>query len=143
MMHDSIVPLPDSLPSVMLAMEWDGDDITSNWYYKTDGNWSKYSSFVSPKIENPYYNLGVIWVGNLFLNHDGNAYFSKPACPLQARNYNTDKSSLTALRITMFRMGKNIARLWQQSSEEIRTGRCCGSGACRTMTQGLKCRGQP
>jgi hypothetical protein len=75
MMHESIVPLPDSLPSVMLAMEWDGDDITANWYYKTDGNWSKYSSFVSPEIENPYYNLGVIWVGNPFSNHDGNAYF--------------------------------------------------------------------
>jgi len=72
--HESTVPLPGNDSSLMLAMEWDGR--TVNWYYKTGGNWSKYSSFVPPKIENPYFNLGVIWVGNPFSNPDSSkAYF--------------------------------------------------------------------
>jgi hypothetical protein len=58
----------------MLAMEWNGR--TVDWYFKTSGNWSKYSSFVPPKIENPYFNLGVIWVGNPNTNPVlQNAYF--------------------------------------------------------------------
>jgi len=73
-MHESKVPLPASNPSVILAMEWDGR--TVNWYYKAGGNWSKYSSFEPPKIENPYFNLGVIWVGNPFTNTGSSeAYF--------------------------------------------------------------------
>lgn len=73
-MHESTVPLPGSDSSVMLAMEWDGR--TVGWYYKSGGNWSKYSSFVPPKIENPYFNLGVIWVGNPFSNPGSSrAYF--------------------------------------------------------------------
>jgi hypothetical protein len=73
-MHESTVPLTDSSKSVTLAMEWDGR--TVDWYYKTTGNWSKYSSFVPPKIENPYFNLGVIWVGSPTTNPDlQNAYF--------------------------------------------------------------------
>jgi hypothetical protein len=55
-------------------MEWDGR--TVDWYYKTGSNWSIYSSFVPPKIENPYFNLGVIWVGSPTANPDlQNAYF--------------------------------------------------------------------
>jgi hypothetical protein len=75
-MHESTVPLTSNYSSVMLAMEWDRDDVTVNWYYRTDGNWSKYSSFVSPEIENPYFNLGVIWVGSPTANPDlQQAYF--------------------------------------------------------------------
>jgi hypothetical protein len=52
----------------MLAMEWDKDD-TVQWHYKTgSGEWSTFSSFDPPEIENPYFNLGVIWVGNPFTN---------------------------------------------------------------------------
>ena len=73
-MHESTVPLPGSDSSLMLAMEWEGR--TVNWSYKTGGNWSKYSSFVPPKIENPYFNLGVIWVGSPTANPDlQHAYF--------------------------------------------------------------------
>ena len=73
-MHDSKVPLPASNPSVMLAMGWDGR--TVNWYYKAGGNWSRYSSFEPSKIENPYFNLGLIWVGNPFTNTGSSeAYF--------------------------------------------------------------------
>jgi hypothetical protein len=73
-MHESTVPLPGNDSAVMLAMEWNGR--TVDWYFKTSGNWSKYSSFVPPKIENPYFNLGVIWVGNPNTNPVlQNAYF--------------------------------------------------------------------
>jgi hypothetical protein len=73
-MHESKVPLQANYSSVMLAMEWDGR--TVNWYYKAGGNWSKYSSFETPGIENPYFNLGVIWVGNSFTNTGSSeAYF--------------------------------------------------------------------
>lgn len=73
-MHESTVPLPGNDSSIMLAMEWDGRIV--DWYYKTGGNWSKYNSFIPPEIENPYFNLGVIWVGNPFSNPDSSkAYF--------------------------------------------------------------------
>jgi len=73
-MHESTVPLPTNHSSIMLAMEWDGRIV--NWYYKAAGNWSKYSSFEPPAIENPYFNLGVIWVGNPFTNTGSSeAYF--------------------------------------------------------------------
>ena len=55
-------------PSLMLAMEWDKDGIVQ-WQYKAgSGEWSTFSSFDPPEIENPYFNLGVIWVGNPFTN---------------------------------------------------------------------------
>lgn len=75
-MHEAIVPLRSNLSSVMLAMEWADDGSTVNWYYKTNGNWSRYSSFTSPEIENPYFNLGVLDVGSPLFNPDsGKAYF--------------------------------------------------------------------
>jgi hypothetical protein len=74
-MHQAKVPLPGNHSSVMLAMQWDSDDVTVDWYYKTDGNWSKYSSFVSPEIENPYFNLGVIMLGSPNTWQDIAAYF--------------------------------------------------------------------
>jgi len=73
-MHESTTSLPGNSSLVVLAMEWHGR--TVDWYYKTSGDWSKYSSFVPPKIENPYFNLGVIWVGSPTANPDlQNAYF--------------------------------------------------------------------
>ncbi len=73
-MHESTVPLTDNSSLVMLAMEW--HHRTVEWYYKTGDNWSKYSSFVPPKIENPFFDLGVIWVGSPTANPDlQNAYF--------------------------------------------------------------------
>ena len=64
----------NNISRVLLAMEWDGR--TVEWYYKTGDNWSRYSSFIPPKIENPYFNLGVIWVGSPTANPDlQNAYF--------------------------------------------------------------------
>lgn len=77
-MHERIVPLPmESDEYIMLAMEWQRDDRTVNWYYGTKaGNWSIYSSFSSPEIENPYFNLGILPVGNPLTNPDtGNAFF--------------------------------------------------------------------
>ena len=74
-MHESSVPLKVNSSLVTLAMEWNGR--TVDWYYKTSGgNWSKFSSFVPPKIENPYFNLGIIWVGSPTTNPGlENAYF--------------------------------------------------------------------
>jgi len=57
-MHEAAVLLPNNSSSIMLAMGWDSK--TVNWYYKTSSHWSKYSSFLTPEIENPYSNLGVI-----------------------------------------------------------------------------------
>jgi hypothetical protein len=58
----------------MLAAEW--RDKTVDWYYGIGGEWRRYSSFATPGIENPYFNLGVIWVGSPFTNGESkNAYF--------------------------------------------------------------------
>ncbi len=78
-MHQQIVPLAaDSLSGeILLAMEWQHDGRTVNWYFRNSvGNWTEYSSFLTPEIENPYFNLGVIDVGNPFSNPDtGKAFF--------------------------------------------------------------------
>jgi hypothetical protein len=78
--HRSIVSLPTAdfhFDVVMLAMEWQPDSRTVKWFYaKPSAEWVEYSSFVSPEIGNPYFNLGVIPVGNPFTNPDtGNAFF--------------------------------------------------------------------
>jgi hypothetical protein len=77
LMHQAEVPFVGETSSVMLAMEWQQDDRAVSWYYKTqDGNWTRYSSFAAPTIENPYFNLGVIWVGNPLSNpNTGKAFF--------------------------------------------------------------------
>ena len=77
-MHHALVRLPADVASnaVMLAMEWQPDGRTVKWYYSTDGEWNEYTDFVSPEIGNPYFNLGVIPVGNPISNADtGNAFF--------------------------------------------------------------------
>ena len=78
-MHQSIVRLPSDAHSetILLAMEWQPDGRTVKWYYgKSAAEWIEYSRFISPEIENPYFNLGVIPVGNPFTNPDtGNAFF--------------------------------------------------------------------
>jgi hypothetical protein len=78
-MHQATVPLADDSVSsgIMLAMEWQQDGRTVNWYYRNGaGNWTEYSSFLTPDIENPYFNLGVIDVGNPFWNPvTGKAFF--------------------------------------------------------------------
>ncbi|MGI0037663.1 MAG: hypothetical protein ACRD99_04830, partial [Nitrososphaera sp.] len=76
--HQSMVPLPaDSVQTVMLAMEWQRDERTVKWLYKeAESEWKEFSHFFSPEIENPYFNLGVIPVGNPFSNPDsGNVFF--------------------------------------------------------------------
>jgi hypothetical protein len=78
--HQSAVRLPaDSVfpKTVMLAMEWQQDERTVKWYHRDAyRQWKEYSQFFSPEIENPYFNLGVIPVGNPFTNPDsGNAFF--------------------------------------------------------------------
>jgi hypothetical protein len=73
-MHESTVPLTDNSSLITLAMGW--VDRTVEWYYKSGDNWSKYSSFVPPEIELPFFDLGVIWVGSPTANPDlQNAYF--------------------------------------------------------------------
>ncbi len=76
-MHESKVVLPTQSRSLMLAMEWEQASKEVNWYFRIEsGNWSKYSSFKAPIIENPYFNLGVIWAGMPITNPDaGNAFF--------------------------------------------------------------------
>ena len=61
----------------MLAMEWQKDGRTVKWFYRIPGGeWDEYSLFVAPVIENPYFNLGVIPVGNPFANPESsNAFF--------------------------------------------------------------------
>jgi hypothetical protein len=88
-MHKSIVGLPTAdvnFKTITLAMEWQPDGQTVKWYYGTSpAEWVEFSSFVSPEIGNPYFNLGVISVANPFTNPDtGSAYFfqvgiSRPA----------------------------------------------------------------
>ena len=58
-------------------MEWQPDGRTVKWYYsKSAAEWIEYSRFISPEIENPYFNLGVIPVNNPITNPDtGNAFF--------------------------------------------------------------------
>lgn len=78
--HKSVASLPEEIVTpntLMLAMEWQGDDRTVRWYIRNaESEWREYSHFFSPEIENPYFNLGVIPVGNPFSNPDsGNAFF--------------------------------------------------------------------
>lgn len=77
--HQATVPVAEDSVSngVMLAMDWQEDGRTVNWYYRNNtGNWIEYSSFLTPDIENPYFNLGVIDAGNPIWNTDsGRAFF--------------------------------------------------------------------
>ena len=78
LMHKSVKPFEDSNGRlVVLAMEWQQDEQTVAWQYKLGGSdWQEFGRFVSPEIENPYFNLGVIPVGNPVFNPPyGNAYF--------------------------------------------------------------------
>jgi hypothetical protein len=78
-MHEDLKPLDIPINSSLeIAIEWAEDARRVDWYYRdlTSINWSKFSSFEPPKIENPYFNVGVIWVGNFFTNWpSGNANF--------------------------------------------------------------------
>lgn len=75
-MHQTVTPLQQDIESVMLAMEWKKDERTVAWYYKSGSDWREYSHFIPPNIENAYFNLGVIGVGNPITNPEtGNAYF--------------------------------------------------------------------
>jgi hypothetical protein len=77
-MHQEIARLPAEVAStvIMLAMEWQPDERTVKWYYGVENVWEEYSAFLSPEIGNPYFNLGVIPVGNPISNADtGNAFF--------------------------------------------------------------------
>ena len=88
-MHQAIVSLPAEVASnaIMLAMEWQPDGRTVKWYYGTDSNWKEYSKFVSPEIGNPYFNLGVIPVGNPISNADtGNAFFYQAGVSVPEQN---------------------------------------------------------
>ena len=64
LMHQSVIPLPaeaTSLGKVSLAMAWQPDGRTAKWYYLSsslDRGWVEYSEFLSPEIENPYFNPG-------------------------------------------------------------------------------------
>jgi hypothetical protein len=77
--HQATVPVTEDSVSnrVMLAMEWQQDGRTVSWYYRNGiGSWIEYSSFLTPDIENPYFNLGVIDAGNPIWNTDsGKAFF--------------------------------------------------------------------
>jgi membrane protein DedA with SNARE-associated domain len=69
LMHESIVPLANPSNSLDLAMEWGVDDRTVNWYFRMSDTaaWTNFSSFRTPEIENPFFNLGVISVNNVLL----------------------------------------------------------------------------
>jgi hypothetical protein len=88
-MHQATVPMAEGSVSnrVMLAMEWQQDGRTVNWYYRNGiGNWIEYSSFLTPDIENPYFNLGVIDAGDQIWNTDsGKAFFFRAAYRVQTR----------------------------------------------------------
>ena len=77
MMHESVSNLPRQDGRVALAMEWQKDDRTVIWFYRTEGSdWQEFSRFRAPRIENPYFNLGVIEMGNPVANPDwGSAQF--------------------------------------------------------------------
>jgi len=76
-MHQTAAPFRQAAESVALAMEWQQAKKAVVWYYRADSSdWMEYSHFVPPDIENAYFNLGVIGVGNPISNPDtGNAFF--------------------------------------------------------------------
>ena len=135
-MHESTVPLPGNGSSVMLAMEWDKDDSNVNWYYKTGDNWSKYSSFQTPEIENPYFNLGVIWVGNPFSNPDSSkAYFFQAGVSTSSQE--TRYGQITFECPAYYDRQEEKHCLQFAAVERGNShGRCCGSGACKTISEG-------
>lgn len=56
--HETIVPLNIEKDKVELAMEI-GKDRIARWYYKTpDAEWTLYSTFKIPEIENAHFNIG-------------------------------------------------------------------------------------
>jgi hypothetical protein len=76
--HQATVPVAEDSVSnrVMLAMEWQQDGRTVSWYYRNGiWNWIEFSSFLTPGIENPYFNLGVIDAGNPIWNSDSGKAF--------------------------------------------------------------------
>jgi hypothetical protein len=80
--HEAVVPFKLNSSNVMLAMEWkEGwEDREASWYYRTsETDWSKYSTFIAPQIENPYFNIGFLgesWAFGNFPNPPlGRVYF--------------------------------------------------------------------
>jgi len=66
----------------MLAMGWkEGwEDREASWYYRTsETDWSRYSTFMAPQIENPNFNIGILgesWAFGSFPNPPlGRVYF--------------------------------------------------------------------
>src|ERR1051326_7297150 len=90
-MHEAEVPLSvEGLAKISLAMSWTGsNDKIVHWYYSPNGSqdWIEYSSFTAPRIENPYFNLGVAYVGNFAANFpSGNANFFQVGAAGQQNN---------------------------------------------------------
>lgn len=82
---------------VSLAMQWiTAGGKTVHWYYRLDNttSWIEYSRFSPPTIENPAFNVGVIWVNNFAANFpSGNANF------FQVGVASSDNSNLNAAQI--------------------------------------------
>ena len=138
-MHKSVVHMPASYSSVMLAMEWDGR--TVNWYYKAGGNWSIYSSFEPPAIENPSFwgSYGLAIPTRTLIQ--ARPSFTRPASRRLARREATARSRSTAPH-TMTSREQNSASRQSQLTAATLTRRCCGSGACQTTMQGFQWMGQ-
>src|SRR5262249_10068612 len=71
-MHESEREVSIDVPAkISLAMAWPDDGgKTVHWYYRLNDfvNWTEFSSFSSPRIENPYFNLGVATVDDFAHN---------------------------------------------------------------------------
>jgi hypothetical protein len=71
LLHIGIAVLPDGTLSnnFDMQMNWTTPTLVS-WFYRaqssngTIGNWVKYSTFNVPKIQNPYFDVGVLGSGN-------------------------------------------------------------------------------
>ena len=87
-MHETDQQVAIDFPArISLAMAWPDDGgRTVHWYYRMNDarNWTEFSTFAAPKIENPYFNLGVDYVGDYAHNFPvGNANFFQVGLAMQ------------------------------------------------------------
>lgn len=128
----------------MLAMEWADDDSTVNWYYNTNGNSLRYSSFVSPEIENPYFNLGVLDVGSPLFNPDSaKAYFYQAGVSTPNPDLRFGEIAFECPSYYDSQGEKTCPLLAEVSKGNSHWKVLCGSEVCQMTMQRSECKGQP
>lgn len=95
--HQAVVPFLHDSKKLIIGMGW--EDGSVNWYYKTDNaDWLTYSSFMTPKIQNHAFNIGVFDRigphGPISNPPSGSAYFYQFGIAMSDRIVD-DKSTIT------------------------------------------------